>query len=236
MNYDIPAEVKKFLSKEELFRQIADELKEKLEESSILRKYFYLAVSGGSTPLLLFELIGREYIDLPWETLRLFWVDERMVTGDDIESNYGTAKRIMLEHIPLPSSNIHFINGSNAPELENVRYSSEIRNTVPLKNNLPAFDLIWLGLGVDGHTASLFPGKALINSTEITGISEHPITGQKRITLTEQTINNANEVIFIVTGSEKVAIVNEILGSKRQSVPAARIKPVNGKFKWYLCF
>ncbi|MDP4207910.1 MAG: 6-phosphogluconolactonase [Bacteroidota bacterium] len=208
------------------------------EEMLRYRDNLYIALSGGSTPQLMFEIIANEYKNaLAWNRLHFFWVDERCVLSDDAESNYGNAYRLLFSKVKIPAGNIHFIHGGNDPLNEAVRYSGEILSFVPCVNNTPAFDLIFLGMGNDGHTASIFPGQTeLFDCQAICAISQHPQTCQKRITLTGKVINNASLVVFLVTGSNKADKVKAIINSESISLlyPAKRIKPSNGALSWYL--
>jgi len=128
--------------------------------------------------------------------------------------------------------------GENPPQSEVKRYENEIRNHVPLgTGGLPQFDWIFLGMGSDGHTASLFPGAiTLLEKEALCVIAEHPTSGQKRISLTLPVINNAKRISFLVTGAEKATIVREILKKSPSSLnyPAAKVKPFNGVLEWYL--
>ena len=203
------------------------------------RERLYIALSGGSTPQLMFEIIAKEYSNaLPWKKLHFFWVDERCVLADDPESNYGNGCRILFSNNALPSQNIHPIHGGDDPLTEVVRYTGEILSHVPCVNSLPVFDLILLGMGNDGHTASIFPGQpGLFETTAICSISQHPTTLQKRITLSGKVINNASEIVFLVTGSSKAEKVKSVINDDSEEAflyPAKQVKPLNGSLAWYL--
>jgi 6-phosphogluconolactonase len=202
------------------------------------RENMYMALSGGSTPQLMFEILAKDYVHaLPWEKIHFFWVDERCVSEMDEQSNYGTAKRILFDHVPIPHQNIHYIRGLDDPLNEVVRYTGEILSFVPCMNNIPVFDLILLGMGNDGHTASIFPGQLdLFQIPAICAVSQHPETNQKRITLTGKVINNAIEIVFLVTGKSKADKIRSLFEetSDSFSLPAKKIKPVHGKLSWYL--
>lgn len=208
------------------------------ENMLLYREKLYIALSGGTTPQLMFEIIAKEYSQaFPWEKLHFFWVDERCVIGTDPESNYGNALRILFSKIVIPLENLHPIHGGEDPLGEVVRYTGEILAHVPCIKNIPVFDLIFLGMGNDGHTASIFPGQLyLFETSSICSISEHPQTLQKRITLTGKVINNAAEIIFLITGSSKANIVKSIIHGEDGSIsyPAQKIKPLNGVLSWYL--
>jgi 6-phosphogluconolactonase len=203
---------------------------------------FHLALSGGKTPSLLFSLLAEEYLnEVPWQKIHFWWGDERMVLPDDPESNFGIINKLLFSKIKLAQSQIHRIKGEADPIREAVRYSSEIQSLVPMNNGWPEFDLIMLGLGDDGHTASIFPDQMqLLESEEITGVAIHPVTGRPRITLTGKVLNNAKKVAFLVSGESKTGIFNEIIqNTNTPSVyPASHIRP-EGELHWFVdkdCF
>jgi 6-phosphogluconolactonase len=202
------------------------------------REKLYIAISGGSTPQLMFDIIAKEYPGaLPWKQLHFFWVDERCVLASSAESNYGNAYRILFSNVDISAENIHPIHGGDDPLTEVVRYTGEILAHVPCVKNLPVFDLILLGMGNDGHTASIFPGQpGLFETTAICSISQHPETCQKRITLTGKVINNAQDVVFLVTGSNKAETLKSIINNESEAplYPAKMVKPTNGTLSWYL--
>jgi 6-phosphogluconolactonase len=186
----------------------------------------------------MFEIIAKEYSQaFPWDKLHFFWADERCVIGTEPESNYGNAYRILFSKVNIPFENLHPIHGGEDPLSEVVRYTGEILAHVPCIKNIPVFDLILLGLGNDGHTASIFPGQLyLFETSAICSISEHPQTLQKRITLTGKVINNALDILFLVTGSSKAEVIKSIIHNKDASLvyPAQKIKPLNGALSWYM--
>ncbi len=198
---------------------------------------FSVAISGGSTPIKLFSLISNEYRnDINWERVHIFWADERCVPAEDKESNYGNAYKAFISKVPLPNANIHRIKGEEEPVKEARRYEEEIINFFNMKDT-PSFDLILLGLGEDGHTASLFPGSDAVNEKKRTAvpvfINDKTVP---RITLTLPVLNNAKTVIFMVSGSAKSGILAEIIenGSKRNLYPADLVSPVSGSLIWLI--
>jgi 6-phosphogluconolactonase len=230
-------EIKIFSSPSKLAEKFAEELVAMIKDSSATKGIFTLALSGGSTPKLLFSILGNHYTDsVAWKYVNLFWSDERCVPPDDPESNFGMAKKTFLDKIKIPAKNIHRIKGEKDPSEEVIRYSNEIKGLTGQRSELPVFDLILLGLGEDGHTASIFPGdNKLLFSEKICEISIHPISFQKRITLTAKVINNAENVIFLVTGTNKAEIVSAINESLVPvDYPASYIEPRSGILKWYL--
>ncbi len=230
-------EIKIFLTPEELSLQLAKEIRDIVSENASKDNDTFIALSGGSTPKVLFTLLSGEFRDkIQWNRVHLFWGDERCVPPDDEQSNYGMTKKNLLGKINIPEKNVHRIRGENEPLEEVKRITGEIKYFVPFANNLPQFDINLLGLGSDGHTASLFPGKSLSGIIErIVGIAVHPDSGQKRISLTYETINNSKRNIFMVTGKKKSDIIFKILGSKiiDKKFPAAKIK-ASDYLEWYL--
>ena len=146
-------------------------------------KIFHIAFSGGSTPSLMFDLWAEEFKDVtPWVRMRIYWVDERCVPAEDSESNYGTMRRLLLDKVAMPDEYIFPIDGSNRPDNEANSYSRIVRCNVPLWHGFPAFDIVLLGAGEDGHTSSIFPGQEyLLSSFHPYELSVNPYNGQKRI-------------------------------------------------------
>ncbi len=198
---------------------------------------YHIALSGGQTPSLLFNLLAEKYNEsMPWDRIHLWWGDERMVAPDDPESNYKVAYELLISKISIPADNIHRILGEADPHVEVKRYEAEIISQVPLKNQIPAFDLIILGLGEDGHTASIFPGQQyILTSDQLTEISKHPVTSQIRITLTGKVLNNTSKIAFLVTGKTKSKVLSKIIHHHKDAVlyPAAHIRPVE-ELHWFI--
>jgi 6-phosphogluconolactonase len=221
-----------------LAEEFALEFSNMINESAGKNEMFTVALSGGSTPEMLFTLLSENYAkSVFWKFVRIFWVDERCVPPDDSESNYGMTFRKLLCNIDIPSTNIHRIKGEGDPENEVLRYSEEISKYTDKRDGMPLFDLIILGLGEDGHTASIFPGnRDLIISDKICDVTVHPVTMQKRITLTARAINNADSVAFLVTGNKKKKIVEKIFKKRMdaQNLPACYIVPIYGRLSWFL--
>ena len=165
----------------------------------------HIALSGGSTPKILFQLLAQDYRDkIPWHEIHLWWGDERCVPPDHEESNFQMTKELLLDQVNITSDHIHRVRGEDDPKAEANRYGKELLQNLPGKNSLPQFDLIILGMGDDGHTASIFPHQMeLLKLEEICAVAEHPVSGQKRITLTGPVINNACKIAFLLTGENK---------------------------------
>lgn len=209
-----------------------------VRDESDRKASFSVALSGGSTPELLYSVLGDHYsASIPWKDVNIFWGDERCVPPDDRESNFGMTYRALLRKINIPENNIHRIRGEEDPQRESQRYASEMRETIPERGGLPVFDLFILGLGEDGHTASIFPGETgPVFPEKICETVINPYTGQKRITLTGQVINNAARVIFLVTGKKKAAVLRDIIKQLPacQTYPAAFIVPAAGELNWFV--
>lgn len=201
-------------------------------------QFFYLALSGGSTPRAIFKSIAENYKDkIDWSKVMIFWGDERCVDPSSDESNYKMAYESLFKNINIPESNIYRIEAEKDPAYEVKRYAKLVDLLLPHKMNTPQFDLVMLGLGEDGHTASIFPDSIhLFNSGKLFEISRHPATKQKRITATGRLINNAKQVCFLVTGASKAEKAAQILEKKTgwQDLPASLVNPEDGELVWML--
>lgn len=221
-----------FDGKEELARQFGNLLVQLCQQKEVVN----IALSGGNTPKAIFDLLAREYQSLiPWEKIRLFWVDERCVPPNDSDSNYGMTRNHLLEKVPIAPANVYRIEAEKEPKLAAGEYSALLRSALPVKNDLPYLDLTVLGMGDDGHTASVFPHEMYLwNSHNLCEVATHPQSGQKRITLTGSTINNSAKIIFLVTGDSKATITAEIINNKGNflNYPAALVK--KNKSTWYM--
>jgi len=197
----------------------------------------FIALSGGSTPKLLFSYLSTNYKKIDWNNVHLFWGDERCVPPDHKDSNYKMTVETLLQHIHIPSSNIHRVLGENDPATEAKRYSEEIDKLVPKINGLPRFDLVMLGMGDDGHTLSIFPHEqGLFDAEEICVVATHPESGQKRVSITGKVANNAEHIAFLVTGSSKSQKVLEIHKKEGdyKKYPASFIAANQGNLCWYM--
>ncbi|MGB3466495.1 MAG: 6-phosphogluconolactonase [Cyclobacteriaceae bacterium] len=197
----------------------------------------HIALSGGSTPKVVFDFLAENFSNMDWSTVRLYWGDERCVPPDDEESNYRMTRLHLLDHIGIPDSHVFRIKGENEPEREAEAYAQLLREQLPVVNGVPQFDLVILGMGDDGHTASIFPHNiALWDSDRLCEVATHPDSSQQRVTITGEVINHAKTVAFLVTGQskqEKVTIVlNDDVESK--SYPAGLVNPASGNLLWFL--
>ncbi len=226
-----------FSTNEQTAEALALQLYTMAVEKQKLKQQLFIAISGGSTPNLLFAILVNKYQKImPWGVFRFYWVDERCVPIGDTESNYGTAKALLFDYIALSETQIERIRGENNPADEAVRYAQLINNQLPKKDGIPTFDLIVLGMGDDGHTASIFPNQQdIMQSRKLCEPSEHPITGQKRITLTLKTICNSKHIVLLVTGSSKAKKLVELvhLSPASANYPVTKILDTKGALDYY---
>jgi 6-phosphogluconolactonase len=214
----------------------------KVEQAAAKRGVARIAISGGSTPQATFKLLAdpaRPFLaTVPWDKLQLFWVDERCVPPDNAESNYGVCRDLLLTKAPIPAANVFRMEGELDPEEAASRYESTLRNVMKLEGaESPAFDLVVLGMGPDGHTASLFPQTEALNEMGRLVVANHvPQKDTWRITLTWPVINQAAEVAFEVEGRGKTDVVAEVLTGPRdpERLPSQLIRPANGKLLFLL--
>jgi 6-phosphogluconolactonase len=227
-------QIEVFRDADELAAQSAREFSELARNTIAARGRFAVALSGGSTPKKMFQQLGN--ISMDWRHIHLFWVDERCVPPDHPDSNYGMTAEVLLNNIEIPSENIHRIQGELPPEQAALVYEKEVRDY--FEEKLPVFDLILLGLGSDGHTASLFPGSPALQEKKRWVVEvKHdtpPPPLVDRVTLTFPVLNAGRKVIFQAVGREKKKIIDEFLLQKQAKLPAGRINPRQGELIWML--
>lgn len=202
------------------------------------RKETHIALSGGSTPKIVFDELATTFKDeIQWEKVYLYWGDERCVPPEDNDSNYKMTVEHLISKIAIPKENIHRIKGENNPDYEAKRYSELLEEELPASENIPQFDLVILGMGDDGHTASIFPHEInLWHSKKYCEVAIHPESGQKRVSLTGQIINNAHTVAFLVTGAAKASKYKKIKNQigDYEKYPASLVAPTSGRLFWFL--
>lgn len=237
MNADTSPDIKIVPTPEALTFAAAEELRRHAERSVAERGRFLLALSGGSTPLPLYEKLGKCAVALPWKQTHLFWGDERDVPPEHEASNFGAVKRAMIDRMAAPPAGVHAIPATGSDAEATARaYERELRAFFELgPGELPRFDLVLLGLGGDGHTASLFPGHPSLDESDrlmvapfIERFSAH------RITATVPVLNAARAVLFLVDGEGKAEIVARVLAGPRvpHTLPAQLIRPAGGELTW----
>jgi 6-phosphogluconolactonase len=208
-------------------------------EAINLRGRFLVSLCGGDTPIILYETLGmspyRDY--LPWQDIHIFWGDERCLPPDDPDSNYGQAWQYWLKHIKIPRSNLHRIQGELEPSRAAEAYQNELKTYTEEGQDWPKLDWTLLGLGMDGHTASLFPGfESNLNSDNAVITVHNQSLGRlaNRVSLTPMLLNLSRQVIFIVSGSSKTAALIASRGKDSDPLrwPAQRIHPKDGLLIW----
>ncbi|MDH3442306.1 MAG: 6-phosphogluconolactonase [Deltaproteobacteria bacterium] len=199
---------------------------------------FTVALSGGSTPKELYSQLAapRYAARLEWSRVHLFWGDERCVPPDHPESNFRMVQETLLAKVQIPRENVHRMAGEKDPQVAAVEYEAELNSFFPISNmDWPRFDLILLGLGEDGHTASLFPGsEALDEDQHFVTVAYIEKFKTHRLTLTLSVLNQAARIVFLVSGSSKAQILEQLLRSdpKSQIFPAGRVNPAEGEVTW----
>ena len=219
-----------------LAQRAAQYLTEMAGEAVADRGRVRIAISGGSTPKAAFQLLADPHQPwrsrMPWDKLELYWVDERTVAPDDAESNFRMTREALLDHIPMRPEQIHRMEGELDPEVAASRYESELRNSFRLEGaESPRFDLIALGMGNDGHTASLFPNTEAIHEMgRLVCANPVPQKQTTRITLTWPVINHASSVFFLIGGADKAEVLREVfMGSHDpERLPSQLIWPASG--------
>ncbi len=234
------AEIYTYLTAERLSRILAEKVQNLIKDSIITGQEFNIALSGGSTPRMLFEHMVKSYRNSDpgiWDNVRFYWVDERCVPPDHPESNYRMANETLLRYISHSNDYVFRMQGENDPYKESVRYAYLLNGQVPTVDDLPAFNLILLGMGKDGHTASIFPDQMeLLWTDDLCGVGVHPESGQRRITLTGKVICNADHIFFLVTGKDKAKTLARIIcrSGNYEEYPAAHIQARRGSLSWFL--
>ncbi|MEL6440896.1 MAG: 6-phosphogluconolactonase [Cyanobacteria bacterium J06621_8] len=216
-----------------LIERSRDEIVSQIQQAIAARGQFTIALSGGSTPKPLYAALATQ--DLPWSKIHIFWGDERYVPATHTDSNQLMARQAWLNQIPIPQENIHpMVTTSDDPEVDAAQHEAELREFWQMPSGFPRFDLILLGMGDDGHTASLFP------RTPALTVSDRLITvgnkdGQPRLTFTVPLINHARCVLFVVAGANKRSALKQIFAPQgnEQQYPSRLIQP-QGKLLWLL--
>lgn len=216
-----------FETLDELSRAAADLVLKVARESVTTRGRFNLVLSGGSTPRPLFRLLARDYREaVPWRKTHVFWSDERYVAPDHFQSNFAGAEADLLQHVPILPGQIHRIpTHFHSPATAAIEYDVKLHSLFP-SGDAPDFDLALLGLGADGHTASLFPGDSLDHDRWVASVvspAAHP--PRDRITLTPRALNGARIAAFLVSGPEKHRAIQSVFASDGSLLPAAVIQP-----------
>jgi len=233
-----------FPDTDSLSRGAADFIAESAVGAIAARGRFTVALCGGNTPKPVYaRLATSEYRErLDWSKMHIFFGDERCVPPDDPQSNYLMARTALLDQVPLPQENIHRMQGEMEPEKAAVAYANDLQRNfggdeAAGEPPLNGFDLILLGLGDNGHTASLFPGLAAVTEKKRWVMAQYvEVVGMWRLTLTPVVINAARQVAFLVSGANKAGVVHQVLEGPYQPVvlPAQIVRPHSGDLRWLL--
>ncbi len=211
---------------------------ERARDAAIRKGLFTVALSGGSTPRPMHRRLAEEpfFSNIPWDKTHIFWVDERCVPENDPASNYGAARKDFIDRLPIPKTHIHPMPVNMPPEKGASCYQREMMDffgTGPDKT--PIFDLILLGIGTDGHTASLFPGhRALHEGKKLISAVKGGMPNVNRLSMTYPILNQAEEIVILAFGTEKAVIIEALLEKKQRGLPALEIQPKSGKLIWLL--
>lgn len=229
-------EIRIFKSMEDLSRDAAQIFVRQASDAIGSRGRFLVALNGGSTPKRLFQLLATYFRDkVDWTRVHIFWGDERLVPADDAESSYGQARDLFLRHVPIPEANVHPMAGELEPDKAANDYTLKLKEFAPAPLSWPRFDLVYLGMGEDGHTASLFPGSPLdVTEPVVPVVAHYQDRPANRITLTPLAFNTARLILFMATGEKKANTLAEVLSDRYQPelYPAQRIEPKEGKVIW----
>ena len=211
-------------------------------QAAILHKgCFSVAFSGGTTPRHLYQRMTfpRMQDSLDWNFVHIFWGDERCVPPDHVESNNRMAREALLDYLPIPAENVHRIMTELPPQEAASQYEDELKDFfgLGLEGKPPKFDLLLLGMGSDGHTASLFPHTAVLKEDQGWVVAHYvePIAAW-RVTLTPVVLNAAHDVLFLVTGEEKARVLREVIKGPYQPevFPAQLLQPASGNLHWFI--
>lgn len=228
--------IKVFADQESLARAAAELFAAQVRQAVAARRRFLVLLAGGETPRRTYQLLAQDphRRQIPWGDVHFFWGDERCVPFDDPRSNAAMAQRALLDHLPLRPEQIHPIRCDRSPQASADRYQADLIDF--FAGAAPCFDLALLGLGDDGHTASLLPGSAAleeqVNWTAVTRRREEDFS---RITLTTPIINQAAVVLFLVAGADKATVLAKILNAPTEAIsyPAELIRPRSGDLRWF---
>jgi 6-phosphogluconolactonase len=224
---------------------VADRVVAAARDAIDSRGRFVIALSGGSTPRDTYACLAAEprASEVDWSRVHVLWGDERCVPPDDARSNYRMARETLLDRVPVPVANVHRIHGEGPPADAAVRYETTVRALLGTPSGPPRveggsrIDMILLGLGEDGHTASLFPCGVALSERSRWVVAEHvAAVSMWRITLTAPVIDASADILFVVAGGEKAAILRRVLAGPRSpgELPAQMIVPLDGRMRWFV--
>ncbi len=237
MSIDISSNVQIYTDKAAISRQVAKAIIELAHSTLKIRPYFSIALAGGSTPKLLYSMFATEFKDeLPWDKLLIFWGDERYVPHDHEKSNYKMAKDAMLDLVAIPEDQIFPMpTEPTNPNDAAASYAITVKEKLALTDG--RFDVVLLGMGDDGHTASLFPGSPALNEDTLKVVAAPaPVEPRQRITLTYPVLNESRNVFFLVAGEDKAPGLLCAMGqpSSITECPSGKVQPKEGNLIWFV--
>lgn len=229
--------IKTYQDSSTLARAAAEHFAESAQEAVADHGYFSVVLAGGATPRATYEVLATvEFAQrIPWERVHVFWGDERCVAPNHEASNYRMAHEVLLRHSPIPAKHVYRMQGEEVPKKAAKDYENHILNF--FKGKTTRFDLVFLGLGEDTHTASLFPEtKALSNAKRLVLANYVRKLASWRLTMTPRLINQAANVTFLVSGTNKAAALQRVLAGRftPEEIPAQIIRPERGQLRWLL--
>ncbi|MCB9420837.1 MAG: 6-phosphogluconolactonase [Ardenticatenaceae bacterium] len=234
-------DIRVFKTKSELSQAAARLVVAAAQGAVAVNDCFLIALSGGGTPVDMFRLLSLSPHKerMPWEKTHIFWGDERLVPPDDSGSNYGQAADILLRHVPIPAANIHRVLGETDAVTAVADYTAQLKQLAQPGHAWPRFDLVIMGMGSDGHTASLFPGPISADETQnpvMAVTADYDGRPAHRVTLTPMVFNDAHHILFMLTGENKANAVRAVTRGPLQPGrwPAQRICPHNGQITWLM--
>jgi 6-phosphogluconolactonase len=231
-------EIRIFKDLEKLSKDAANLFLEKSAVTIAEHGRFLAALNGGSTPARLFQMLANDYKErVDWSNVHVFWGDERCVPPDDLGSSYGQARDLLLSKVSIPEANIHRVKGELSPAEASKEYSDILRDFASPPLDFPHFDLVYLGMGEDGHTASLFPGSPVeVIEPTLPVTAHYQDRPANRMTLTPIVFNQARTVAFMATGEKKAGTLAEVLSDRYnpELYPSQRISPKNGDLIWLI--
>jgi len=237
----MPVEVKTFANGDELDRFAAETVVELAVDAVRERAQCHLVLSGGGTPSPLYRLLGQaEFAHrFPWNSTHFYWGDERLVPASDPDSNYGQAMSLLLGKVPVRQANIHRIKGELAPQQAVADYQSQLLMMADSGLPWPRFDIVLLGMGADGHIASLFPGSLPLRERQKAVFAVKATYEDRpahRVTLTPMVFNSARNILILVKGSSKAPAVAVALQGPRDEMkwPVQRLQPTTGQLLWLI--
>jgi 6-phosphogluconolactonase len=223
-----------YASRSKLFNAAAGHVTSTLKAALEMKGRASFVLSGGNTPKSLYELLAEESYKrlVDWNSIHFFWGDERCVPPDDPSSNYGMAYRVFLSKLKMKASNVHRMAGElHDHDAAAAAYEDEIRNTIP--GGIPSLDLVLLGMGGDGHTASLFPNSAW-DDARLVVANYVPKLQSHRLSMTPRLLNGARTIIFLVSGADKAKALSVVLEDPQCKFPATQIRPAEGSLIWLI--